>query len=65
MNEVKDLSQEDKILMTQHNIKMETRTVFWSKGYKYDNLRDAVSYAKLAKERERATADSQDTPTFP
>jgi hypothetical protein len=58
MNEVKDVSQEDKDLMTQHNIKMETRTVFFSKGYKYDNLRDAVRYAKLAKERERATADS-------
>jgi hypothetical protein len=56
MNKEKDVSQEDKDLMTLHNIKMETRTVFYSKGYKYDNLRDAVSYAKLSKERERATA---------
>jgi hypothetical protein len=40
MNKAKDLSQEDKDLMTKHNIKMETRTVFYSKGYKYDNLKD-------------------------
>ena len=57
MNKAKDLSQEDKDLMTKHNIKMETRTVFYSKGYKYDNLKDAVSYAKRSKEREQATAD--------
>ena len=58
MNEAKDVSQEDKDLMNQHNIKMETRTVFYSNGYKYDNLRDAVSYAKQSKERERAAAVS-------
>lgn len=55
MNKAKEISQEDKDLMAHYNIKMETRTVFYSQGYKYDNLRDAVRYAKLSVERKGAS----------
>jgi len=48
-------SQEDEELMAQFNIKKETRTVYYSEGYKYDNLKEAVSYAKLSVERKRAS----------
>jgi hypothetical protein len=33
-----ELSQADKDLMAQYNIKVETRTLFYSEGYKYDNF---------------------------
>jgi hypothetical protein len=52
-----DVSQEDKELMARLNIKSETRTVFYSEGYKYDNLKDAVSYAKRSVERKKASGD--------
>jgi len=49
-------SQKDREMMVQFNIKKETRTLFYSEGYKYDNLKDALSYAKLSAERKRATS---------
>jgi hypothetical protein len=48
-------TQKDREMMVQFNIKKETRTLFYSEGYKYDNLQDALSYAKLSLERKRAT----------
>jgi hypothetical protein len=52
------LTEEDKELMNQYNITSETRTLFFSEGYKYDKLKDALSYAKLAGEREKV-ADNE------
>jgi hypothetical protein len=49
-------TQKDREMMVQFNIKKETRTLFYSEGYKYDNLQDALSYAKLSLERKRATS---------
>lgn len=48
-------------LMAQFNIKKETRTVYYSEGYKYDNLKDAISYAKLSLERKRASGYREGT----
>jgi len=53
-----ELTEEDKVLMDQYNITSETRTLFYSDGYKYDKLKDALSYAKLAGEREKV-ADNE------
>ena len=53
-----ELSQADKDLMAQYNIKVETRTLFYSEGYKYDNLKDALSYSRLSIERKRASGDN-------
>ena len=50
-----ELTQENKELMARYNIKTETRTLFYSEGYKYDNLNDAVRYAKLSMEKNRAS----------
>ena len=55
MNEKAKLSQNDRDMMVRYNIKVETRTLYYSEGYKYDNLRDALSYAKLSLERKRAS----------
>ena len=52
-----ELSQTDKDLMAQYNIKVETRTLFYSEGYKYDKLKDALNYAKLSVERKLASGN--------
>ena len=52
-----EVSQEDNKLMANFNIKTGTRTMFYSEGYKYDNLKDALSYGKLSVERKRASGD--------
>ena len=49
------VTEEDKVLMTRYNIKSETRTLFYSEGYKYDNLKDALKYAKLSVERKQGS----------
>ena len=56
MSGTTELSQEETELIAKYNIKQETRTVFFSDGYKYDNLKDAVRYAKLSLERKKASA---------
>lgn len=57
MNEASELSKEDSDLIARYNIRSETRTVFFSEGYKYDNLKDAVRYAKLVLERKQTSVD--------
>jgi len=57
MSKIIDVSEKDRELMVQYNIKTETRTVYYSEGYKYDNLKDAVRYAKLSIERKNASGD--------
>jgi hypothetical protein len=54
MREEQDVSAKDQELMIQYNIKKETRTVFFTEGYKYDNLNDAIRYARLSAERKLA-----------
>jgi hypothetical protein len=58
MKETSAVTEKDKALLTKYNIKIETRTVYYSKGFKYDNLKDALSYAKLDVERSRASGNS-------
>lgn len=55
MNEKTKLSPNDREMMARYNIKVETRTLYYSEGYKYDNFKDALSYAKLSLERKRAS----------
>ena len=49
------VTEEDKVLMAQYDIKTETRTLFYSEGYKYDKLKDALNYAKRSVEHKRAS----------
>ena len=57
MTEASELSKEDKELMIKYNINAETKTAFYAEGYKYDNLKDAIRYARLSAERERVSGD--------
>ena len=57
MGEVAELSTEEKELMIKYNITVETKRAFYSEGYKYDKLDDAVRYARLTAEREKDTGD--------
>ena len=57
MSDELDISPEDRELMTQYDINAKTRTVFYSEGYKYENLKDAVRYAKLSGKRRRTSPD--------
>ena len=53
-----EVTKEDEALMAQYDIKVETRTLFCAEGYKYDNLKDALRYAKQSLEkRQTAVAD--------
>lgn len=49
------ITEEDKALMAQYDIRTETRTLFYSNGYRYDSLKDALRYAKQSAERGEAT----------
>ncbi|MEZ5501708.1 MAG: hypothetical protein R3E50_03255 [Halioglobus sp.] len=51
------ISEEDQLLMAQYHIRAETRTIFYSEGYKYDKLQDALNYARLVEERALAPAE--------
>lgn len=57
MSEITELSEEDRELMAKYNIRAETKTAFFAEGYKYDNLSDAVRYARLSEERERDSGE--------
>ena len=52
-----EITEEDRVLMTQYNISTETKTIFFAEGYKYDKLKDALKYAMLAAERDRVSGN--------
>jgi hypothetical protein len=43
--------EEEKKLMEQYGITCEQRTVYFYQGYQYANLKDALNYARIDKER--------------
>jgi hypothetical protein len=52
-----ELTEQDKALMTQYDIKAETKTVFHAQGYKYDKLKDALSFARQSLELQHSADD--------
>ena len=52
-----ELTDEDKQLMTQYGVSCETRIVYVYKGYKYDQLHYALSYAKAIAEIDHSPVD--------
>lgn len=44
------MSEEDKILMAQYDITSESKLVYSYKQNRYENLKDAVNFAKLEAE---------------
>lgn len=43
------MSEDDKALMAQYGITSEPKLIYCYKEHRYDNLKDAVNFAKLKK----------------
>ena len=52
------MTEEENKLMEQHGITCERRTVYFYKGYKYEKLKDALSYAAVETARQRKPVTS-------
>jgi hypothetical protein len=44
------MSEQDKALMTEYEITCETQIIYRYKEHRYENLKDAVNFAKIGKE---------------
>jgi hypothetical protein len=42
-----EMSEQDKTLMAEYSITSTVKTVYSYKGYRYDRLSDAISYARI------------------
>jgi hypothetical protein len=60
MNQNKQATEEEQELMAQYGITHETKSVYFYQGHKYDNLNDAINYARDSLAR---TPDTATTPT--
>ena len=60
MSNLDHLSESDKELISEFEIECEVKTTFFFGGYKYDKLKDAVRFAKIAAERQQASVDGED-----
>lgn len=54
------MSEDDKKLMTQYDITSDVKLIYSYKQHRYDNLKDAVNFAKL--EFENGQASNADLP---
>lgn len=52
------MTEEEEKLMEQHGITCKRRTVYFYKGYKYEKLKDALSYAAIETAREPKSVTS-------
>lgn len=48
------MTEDEMELMKRYDITAEQKSVYLYKGYKYEQLRDAVNYARIEDERQRA-----------
>lgn len=60
MSNLDHLSESDRALISEYEIECEVRTVFFVDGYRYDKLKNAVRFAKIAAERQQAPTDGED-----
>ena len=44
------MSEQDKVLMTEYGITCETQIIYRYKEHRYENLKDAVNFAKIDKQ---------------
>ena len=54
MNQDNQVTEEERKLMAQYSITHENKSVYFFKGYKYDRLSDAITYAKKSSSGEPA-----------
>ena len=52
------ITEEELKLMTQYGITHVRKTVYLCKGYKYDKLSDAISYARVVLDNELTSVPS-------
>ena len=52
------MSEQDEVLMAEHGITSSSKTVYYYKGYRYDRLSDALSYAKSDTRRSQEGGES-------
>ena len=48
------MTEEEQAQMTRFGITVAQKRVYSYKGYKYDHLKDALNYAKIDTERQKA-----------
>lgn len=54
------MTPEELLLMEQYEITEHQKSVFTYGAYKYDNLKDAVNYAKIERARAASSSDAQE-----
>ena len=58
------MSEQDKTLMAEYGITSTVKTVYSYKGYRYESLSDAISYARTDTRRSGEPV-AQETPVSP
>lgn len=51
------MTEDEKELLRRYDITAEQRSMYLYKGYKYEHFRDAVNYARIEVERQRAPGE--------
>ena len=52
------MTHEESLLMKEYGITVHQKSIFTYGDYKYENLKDAVNYAKIERARAESTSDA-------
>jgi hypothetical protein len=63
VNKEDNITEEDRTLMGQYGITSASKMMYFYKEYRYENLSDALHYAKSVTERTQNNAQSTPTET--
>jgi hypothetical protein len=63
VNKEYNITEEDRTLMGQYGITSASKMMYFYKEYRYENLSDALHYAKNVTERTQNNAQSTPTET--
>ena len=58
------MSEQDKALMAEYGITSTVKEVYSYKGYRYDRLSDALSYARIDARRSEETVEQKTPVTY-
>ena len=50
------MTHDDQALLEKYGITTELKTVYLYRGYRYDHLKDAINYARIDADKEKASA---------
>lgn len=54
------INEEDQTLMTKYGISQTTKTMYQYKNHQYENLSDAIKYAKIENNRDVPELEERD-----